>query len=166
MKLLLDCMCGALAAPLRMCGHDTLYALDEGIEADERLRRRSNETGRTLVTRDRKLAERTPKSIFLSSRDPDDQLAELHAAGVSLSLDAEPTWCGQCNGRLRTVNTTEAVPTYVPDGVTQVWNCTACGQYFWKGSHWSDVGDRIERAISSCGSVDTGARDEPDHHTS
>lgn len=52
MKLLLDVMCGGLTSYLRMCGHDTVYALDRGVEADDRLLAIAHEEDRTLVTRD------------------------------------------------------------------------------------------------------------------
>ncbi|PSQ58233.1 hypothetical protein BRD18_06215 [Halobacteriales archaeon SW_7_71_33] len=150
MRLLLDAMCGGLRAPLRMCGHDTAYALDRGVEADERLLALARDEGRTLVTRDRDLAGRAPDAVPLESRDVDEQLRELHAAGVDLDLDGDPSRCGRCNGRLERVEHAESDgegagerPAYVPDDADPVWRCRDCGGRFWRGSHWADVRERL-----------------------
>ncbi|WP_394348159.1 Mut7-C RNAse domain-containing protein, partial [Halorubrum sp. SP9] len=55
---MLDVMCGKLATYLRLCGYDAAYALDRGVEADDRLLDLAADEGRTLVTRDRELAAR------------------------------------------------------------------------------------------------------------
>ncbi|MFB6269253.1 MAG: Mut7-C RNAse domain-containing protein, partial [Halobacterium sp.] len=34
-------------------------------------------------------------------------------------------------------------PDYVADDADTVWRCTDCGQYFWRGSHWTDVENRL-----------------------
>lgn len=144
-EFLLDVMCGGLAVPLRMCGHDTVYALDHDVERDDRLRRWAEETGRTLVTRDRALAEHTDGAILLEERDPDDQLEELRQAGVSLEPDPEPSRCGRCNGPLSTVPPDTTVPEYAPSPAeVDLWRCMRCGQLFWKGSHWRDVRERLD----------------------
>lgn len=56
--LLCDVMLGSLATYLRMCGYDTTYALDRGVEADDRLLEIAHDENRTLLTRDRQLAAR------------------------------------------------------------------------------------------------------------
>ena len=54
--LLLDVMLGKLASYLRMCGYDAVYALDEGLEADDAVQRRAAADARRLLTRDEALA--------------------------------------------------------------------------------------------------------------
>ncbi|PSQ40973.1 hypothetical protein BRD10_01310 [Halobacteriales archaeon SW_12_71_31] len=145
-RLLLDAMCGGLRAPLRMCGHDTAYALDRGVEADDRLLALAREEERTLITRDRELARRVPDAVVVESHDVDEQLRELRAAGVDLDLDEEPTRCGRCNGRLERVGREDSDgerPAYVPETADPVWRCRDCGQRFWRGSHWADVRERL-----------------------
>lgn len=145
MKLLLDVMCGKLAVYLRMCGHDAAYALDRGIEADDRIRDLAHTEDRVLITRDRELAGRTAESIRLESRDVREQLGELAAAGVSLTLADRPARCGRCNGPVEAVEEGETTPEYAPDvGEQRVWHCVECGQHFWKGSHW----ERVERTLA------------------
>lgn len=148
-RLLLDVMLGKLASYLRMCGYDTAYALDEDIEADDRIRELARAENRVLLTRDRELAERTTNSILLGERDVIDQLRELCDAGFVLELADEPRFCGRCNGRVDSVASdvadeeTQTYPDYVPDDKV-VWQCRDCGQYFWNGSHWDDVRKRLE----------------------
>jgi uncharacterized protein with PIN domain len=143
-RLFLDAMLGRLATYLRMCGYDAAYALDEGVEADEAVLERARETDRTLVTRDRRLAERSPKTILLASREVTNQLAELADAGLTLDLPASPEQCGGCNGALVGVGPQEPTPEYAPDPVAvDVWRCPDCGQHFWKGSHWDDVAETL-----------------------
>ncbi|MFC7135202.1 MULTISPECIES: Mut7-C RNAse domain-containing protein [Salinibaculum] len=143
-QLLLDTMLGKLATYLRMCGYDTAYALDDGLEADDAVLARSRESGRTLVTRDRQLARRAPDAVLLTEREVDDQLRELSAAGYALELADEPARCGVCNSPVERVAADERTPEYAPDpGETAVWRCVTCGQHFWKGSHWDDVGETL-----------------------
>ncbi|MFB6102309.1 MAG: Mut7-C RNAse domain-containing protein [Haloplanus sp.] len=144
-RYLLDAMLGKLARYLRMCGHDAAYALDRGVEADDAVRTLADREGRTLVTRDADLAARTDGAVLLSSRDIDEQLRELRAAGVPLSLPETPTRCGRCNGPLdRVANEAETPPDVPNPSETGVWRCERCGQYFWKGSHWDDVRRRLD----------------------
>jgi uncharacterized protein with PIN domain len=143
-RLLLDAMLGRLATYLRMCGHDTVYTLDAGLETDEEILDRARSDERTLVTRDRDLAAQYPASILLSARDVQDQLAALAAAGVRIGLPETPQRCSRCNDSLVRVDGTEPTPEYAPStSEFDIWRCEGCGQHFWKGSHWADVAERI-----------------------
>lgn len=141
MRFLCDAMCGSLARILRMCGHDAAYALDRGVEDDTALRALARAEGRTLLTRDADLARRSGDAVLLTSKDTDGQLRELAAEGVALELTA-PTRCGACNGELERAS--GPYPAYVADDAEAVWRCRDCGQYFWRGSHWEDLSERLE----------------------
>ena len=145
-RVLVDAMCGSLARHLRICGYDAAYALDRGIESDERLRAVATAERRILVTRDRELAARADEAVLLTEREVLDQLRELSAAGLPVELPAEPRHCGACNGQVERVAdpSDDARPEYVPDDVEPVWRCRECGQWFWKGSHWEHVSSRVE----------------------
>ncbi|ELY57350.1 Mut7-C RNAse domain-containing protein [Natronococcus jeotgali] len=146
MEILLDVMCGGLVAYLRMCGHDTAYAGDRDLEADDALLASSKAEDRTLVTRDVQLATRADASILLESREVETQLAELASAGVDLSLEGDPSRCGRCNGPLEAVDPAASTPEYAPDpDEFAVWRCRGCGQHFWRGSHWA----RVERTLEA-----------------
>jgi len=141
-RLLADAMLGSLARVCRMCGHDTAYCLDRGVEADGDVLALAIREDRTLLTRDRQLADRAPESVLVESKDLDDQLRELAAAGVDLSLSAGER-CGSCNGELRELGDGENRAEYVPDDADPVWVCVDCGQQFYRGSHWRDVENRL-----------------------
>ncbi|MFB6211389.1 MAG: Mut7-C RNAse domain-containing protein [Halobacteriales archaeon] len=144
-RFLLDVMLGKLATYLRMMGYDTAYALDRGIEADAAIRKLAVSENRRLITRDRELATRTEHALLVESRGIDGQLAELDAAGVSLTL-GDPCRCAACNGRLDRLAAEGSTNDDVPDPADQpVWRCRQCGQPFWKGSHWDDVAARLKR---------------------
>lgn len=144
-RFLLDVMCGGLTAYLRMCNYDTVYAGDRGLEADDELVAVAREDGRTLITRDVHLANRADDVLLLESRDVEDQLAELAAAGVALDLADEPAYCGRCNGPLERI-ADGSTPAYAPDPAeTTVWRCRDCDQCFWRGSHWDRVARTLER---------------------
>jgi len=142
-RFLLDVMLGKLATYLRMCGHDAAYALDRGVEADDAVLAWAADEDRTLVTRDRRLADRADGALLVESVTVEDQLRELAAAGVTLELD-EPRRCANCNAALRRVPDGAATPDHAPGTDERpVWRCPDCGQYFWRGSHWDDVGETL-----------------------
>jgi uncharacterized protein with PIN domain len=144
-RLLLDSMLGKLATYLRMCGYDAVYALDDGLEDDDTILARLRESGRTLVTRDRRLAAAADRSVLLTEREIDDQLREFAAAGYSLELADEPTRCGVCNSPVERVDPAEPTPAYAPDAAEiPVYRCAECGQHFWTGSHWDDVAETLD----------------------
>ncbi len=135
-------MLGKLASYLRMCGHDAVYAGDRGVTADDRLATLARREGRRLLTRDRQLAARTDDGLLVESTAIDAQLRELRAAGVRLTLADEPARCGRCNGRVERPPADAERPEYVP-AADPVWRCRDCDQWFWKGSHWEQVADRL-----------------------
>jgi len=143
-RFLLDVMLGKLVTYLRMCGYDTLYAQEEMIEADDVISERAASTGRTLVTRDRELARQTDNAILLTSREIENQLAELHDHGILIELPTHPERCSVCNGRIKTIDLDQR-PEHAPDTVNHIWQCCECDQYFWKGSHW----ERVQEIIST-----------------
>ncbi|MEF8886834.1 MAG: DUF5615 family PIN-like protein, partial [Haloarculaceae archaeon] len=115
MRLLTDAMLGTLTTYLRFAGHDTAYALEEGVEADDAVLGLAERENRRLVTRDRDLAARAPDPYLLTERDVADQLAELASQDLDLPVPAEPVRCGSCNGQLERVPAGEPTPAYAPE---------------------------------------------------
>lgn len=139
--LLCDAMLGSLARVLRMCGYDTAYALDRGVEADDAVAALARQEDRLLLTRDRELAARVDGAVRLDARAVDDQLAALAAAGFTLSLD-EPARCGACNGPLEALGSGATRPEHAPAD-RPLWRCRDCAKHFWRGSHWTAVAERL-----------------------
>lgn len=143
MKLLVDTMLGKLARYLRMAGHDAAYTLDRGVEDDDAILRLAHQENRVIITRDRSLAARADDGMLVESTGIEDQLRELKAVGIDFTLD-EPTRCGRCNAPLTRIESA-STPDYAPSvDEMPVWECVACGQCFWRGSHWDDVSTRLE----------------------
>jgi len=157
-------MCGKLATYLRMCGYDAAYALDRGVEADDQVLALAAAEARTLITRDRELAARTGDAVLLTERDVLDQLREVAAAGSpsrsSTSRRAVAPVTGESIGcRPRTADPDDR-PEYVPDDdvgtagapesepdtadTRPAWRCRDCGRWFWKGSHWESIAERLD----------------------
>jgi hypothetical protein len=138
-------MCGGLRSYLRVCGHDAAYVPDrlaDGEADDDAIAAIAREEDRRLITRDVALAGRTEGALLVESRETEDQLRELRAAGLELE-PGDPARCGRCNGRLDRL---DGEPDgYVPDDAEPVWACGACGQQFWKGSHWDRMRETLER---------------------
>jgi uncharacterized protein with PIN domain len=147
-RFLLDVMVGKLAVYLRVCGYDAAYALDRGIEADDRIAALAAAEDRRLLTRDTELAAQVEGAIHLTAREVTDQLVELRRAGIDLEITEEPTRCGRCNGRLEPVDPDADTPAYAPDpAATDCWRCLSCGRVFWKGSHY----ERMAATLSGIG---------------
>jgi hypothetical protein len=143
-------MLGKLAVYLRLCGYDTVYALDRDVEADDRILELAEADGRTLLTRDVHLSNRADRGFLLTERDPRDQLAELAAAGLGLEPTDEPRRCGRCNGPVVAVGGSEETPEYAPAPADEEqWRCTDCGQVFWRGSHWDRMCETLREARES-----------------
>jgi len=154
-RLLIDAMLGKLATYLRMCGYDAAYVDSDaapadlvegstGTDRDAAIRDLASRESRTLLTRDRQLATATPGAILLDSRQIEDQLRELADEGFRLELPDSPRRCATCNGSLVAVGPEEPAPDYAPDPATvDCWRCPDCGQFFWRGSHWDDVGETL-----------------------
>lgn len=142
-RLLCDAMLGTLVTYLRMCGHDTAYALDRDVEADDDLLAWAERENRTLLSRNRELVARAEDAVLVTAHDPLAQVDELREAGIEVSLPDEPTRCSRCNGRLVAAGD-EPRPDYAPSPTEQpVWRCPDCGQYYWRGSHWADLRERL-----------------------
>lgn len=139
-RLLTDLMLGKLTTYLRMAGHDVLYADDVDVERDEDVASEARSSDRTLLTRDRDLAETVDDAVPIESKDVEGQIREVWETGLDVRL-TEPRRCSICNGPL------ERDDDAGPDDVSQAWRCRICGQGYWKGSHWDDVKERIEAAV-------------------
>lgn len=145
-RWLADEMVGRLARYLRFVGCDTVYA--RGLSDDEiiALARRED---RVVVTRDRRLAHRTPRALLLESTDIADQWRAVRAAFPQLPNEVSFRRCTECNGPLERVAETP-LPTkndQVPwDRVARglpLFHCAACGHYYWEGSHTASIRARL-----------------------
>lgn len=146
-RFLLDVHLGRLATYLRLLGFDAQY---ENECDDETLADLAQRSGRVLLTRDRRLLMRKQITYgyCLHSRDPQQQLiAVLRRFDL---FDAIDPWqrCLRCNGRLRPVAKEKVLHRLEPKTkkyYDEFHACEACGQVYWKGSHYPRMKRFIER---------------------
>ena len=136
-SFLVDEMLLRLGRWMRLVGLDV--ANPEGC-GDRELLRRAIEEGRTLLTRDRRLAEACRKAgaecILIRTSRLEDQLLEMAERGIPLRLD--PSRCTVCNSPLQEVSSAREA----------TWRCTGCQKLYWEGSHWTRMERMLEKIRS------------------
>jgi uncharacterized protein len=141
-RWLADEMVGRLARYLRFFGHDV-----EGAHGapDADIARRARETGRTLLTRDRALAARTPGALLLHAHSIGGQLREVRAARPEASFEPRFDRCPECNVALQRASPpfqlavrprSAGRPLRPP---AEAFRCPACDQLYWEGSHTARI---------------------------
>jgi uncharacterized protein len=144
---LLDCHLGRLTAHLRMLGFDCLYQNDY---EDSNMADIVQREGRILLTRDRRLLMRKVvlHGYCLRSLDPLEQLTEV-IQRFELTNKIQPFHrCLRCNQPLEVVDK-EAILDRLEPLTRQYFDqfhiCPACGQIYWKGSHYERMESLVER---------------------
>lgn len=143
-------MLGSLCRWLRFFGVDSEYV---GVEADDdEVAGRAEADGRWLLTADRELASRGPKTLLVRSVDLEDQLVEvLGRLPIDVKPDLHRSRCSRCNGRLveQGRNDVEAdVPPYVFKTAESFKRCLRCRTVVWPGTHGSRIVRRMERVAA------------------
>lgn len=143
-----DAMLGTLARWLRFFGYDCVFA---ELPDDEVLRRARAES-RWLLTRDRELAARGPRTLLVQAEELEEQVAEVISR---LELTPDPTLeharCGACNGLLEPTSPETAqplVPPHVAATASSFRHCAGCGRVYWPGSHSPRIVARMERMVA------------------
>ncbi len=152
-RFLCDAMLGSLARWLRLFGFDCLFCLEE----DTVLVRRAAREGRWLLTRDRELASRGPRTLLVRSVTLEDQLVEVFRR---LGLEPRPTLsgarCAACNGTLEAAARGDVegrVPPFVARTAPRFRACTGCGRVYWPGSHADRILARMRRVVDRLGTA-------------
>jgi hypothetical protein len=143
-KFLCDEMLGKLAKWLRLLGYDTTYlnTTDDGMLALV-----AEQERRILLTRDKQLSSRVKHGLYIDSDDPDMQLIQVFSK-FSLSKDRALTLCSVCGYSLITVPKEKAsgkVPPKIYEIQKEFWFCSRCQKFYWKGSHYDKITDRIDK---------------------
>ncbi|MDA8078894.1 MAG: Mut7-C RNAse domain-containing protein [Nitrospiraceae bacterium] len=137
MKFIADAMLGRLARWLRLLGFDVLYCRD--IE-DRELMRISRAEGRTLLTRDTRLARSKglEAPVLIRSDDVREQLLQL-ADRLDFAAAAPRGRCDVCNSALEEVAEREQARDSVPEHIYRTCpaftRCASCGRVYWPGTH-------------------------------
>ena len=134
-------MLGSLARKLRALGFDAVYyktGEDSGLLELSRLE------GRILLTADRSLAARAEsggvRALLVIGSSDGQRIGSMArgAAASGIELVRGAPLCSLCGGELRGVP--RGGMTKVPPSVLKrhrlFFECTHCGQVYWRGSHW------------------------------
>jgi len=148
-RFVLDNHLGRLAAYLRMLGFDVLYRNDFD---DDELVEISASDDRILLTRDRRMLMRkiVRWGYCLRSLDSRKQLDEVLKRFELYHQIAPFRRCVHCNEPLEVISKEAVLDRLEP--LTRLYFedfriCPACGQIYWKGSHY----DRMRKLIESMG---------------
>jgi uncharacterized protein with PIN domain len=150
-RFVLDTHLGRLASYLRMLGFDTLYR--SGDYPDDELAQVSHDEQRILLTRDVGVLKRSIViyGYYVRSTDPRQQIVEVTGRFALADLVEPFKHCLKCNGMLEPV-AKEAILDQLPPGTQRYFDefhrCRACGQVFWKGSHYERMQKFIARVLS------------------
>jgi len=138
-------MLGSLARKLRALGFDAAYYRSG---EDAGLLERSVKEGRIILTADRSLAARAEakgiKAIPVFGRTDGERVGAMAAGAVACGINlvrGDPL-CSLCGGELRRARKDE-ISGEVPPAVWRrhrlFFECTECGQLYWRGSHWKKL---------------------------
>ena len=148
MRLSCDQMLGTLAKWLRILGFDTFYEKDA--MTDDELLYIANNEKRIIISRDKELIVRGKKknltTIKITTTDLDEQ---LHQVLKLILIDEQYVLsrCTLCNTILETRTKRSAegkVPEKVFENNDKFWFCKKCNKYYWKGSHYEKIINKIE----------------------
>ena len=158
-RFVVDGHLGRLAAYLRMLGFDTLYRNDY---TDAELACLSAEEGRILLTRDRGLLKRSQVThgYCLRNTAPREQLVEVLRRFDLFGLVEPFQRCLRCNSLLRPAAKEEVwdlLPPRVREEQGEFHQCPACGQVYWKGSHYRRMARFVEHLLEGNGPPVDGA---------
>lgn len=159
-RFLLDVHLGQLATYLRLLGFDALYRNDYH---DEELADLAAETGRVLLTRDRRLLMRKKITygFCLHTRDPQKQVQDV-LRRFELFEAIDP-WqrCLRCNGLLQPVAKETVLDRLEPKTrryYDEFHRCQSCGNVYWKGSHYPRMRRFVDRMRYAAGEIADGER--------
>jgi uncharacterized protein with PIN domain len=145
-RFVLDNHLGQLAVYLRMLGFDTLYRNDY---QDDELAQVTDQEGRILLTRDRRLLMRKIVVYGYCIRDlePRQQVIEVLRRFNLFGKIAPFKRCLRCNHPLQPVSKETVLERLEP--LTKRYYdefhlCPACNQVYWKGTHYERMQGLIE----------------------
>ena len=131
-RFIVDQMLLRLGRWLRLLGQDVA---NPGRDDDRELLKKALEENRTLITRDKRLADSCSSSgascVLIRSDKLEEQLDEMAKIGVALDLN--PMRCTICNSPLHKAEPSEK----------EMWVCEGCGKLYWHGSHWERIEERL-----------------------
>ena len=148
-KFILDTHLGRLAAYLRMMGFDTLYKNDY---EDDVLAEVSASENRILLTRDIGVLKRgiVVYGYFVRETNPRRRFIEIARRYNLSSYSTAFGRCTRCNGTLNNVQKAdilEELSDRTASHYDTFYQCVACHQVYWRGSHYYRMQELIQEVI-------------------
>lgn len=138
-------MLGTLARWLRFLGFDTEFV---GPVSDKELKKIAASEDRVVLTRDKELSQsKNANAVYVISDNIDDQLLQVFRS-LKLKVEQPMSRCSVCNSPIEEIGLEEAegnVPADILSNQSMFWHCKKCDKYYWQGSHWKGILERIER---------------------
>ena len=151
MKLLCDHMLGSLAKWLRIFGFDTFYP--DSTTNDDFILQIATREKRLLISRDKELLIRAKKTLVPVLEIQTTNLTEqLQQVLKKIPVDEEKilSRCTVCNTLLHSVEK-EGIKDKIPEKVFQTrnefWICPSCSKYYWMGTHYENMREKINTLI-------------------
>jgi uncharacterized protein with PIN domain len=152
MKLLCDHMLGSLAKWLRIFGFDTFYP--DSTTNDDFILQIATREKRLLISRDKELLIRAKKTLVPVLEIQTTNLTEqLQQILKKIPVDEEKilSRCTVCNTLLHSVEK-ETIKDKIPEKVFQTrnefWVCPSCSKYYWMGTHYENMREKINSLIT------------------
>jgi uncharacterized protein with PIN domain len=149
MKVLCDQMLGSLATWLRILGIDTMYPSND--MSDDEILQIAAEEQRLIISRDKQLIARGKKRMIpvleLETTNLDEQLAIVTQA-IPIETTQLLSRCTLCNTQLHSVKKDDVagkIPPKVLESQKDFWYCPHCKKYYWMGTHYQNMMQKITR---------------------
>lgn len=144
-------MLGSLAKWLRIFGFDTFYP--DSTTNDDFILQIATREKRLLISRDKELLIRAKKTrvpvLEIQTTNLTEQLQQVLK---EIPVDEEKilSRCTVCNTLLHAVEK-EGIKDKIPEKVFQTrnefWICPACSKYYWMGTHYENMREKINTLI-------------------
>lgn len=140
-------MLGSLAKWLRIFGFDTYYPSSEATDDD--LLQKAKQEQRMIISRDKELIARAKKeSIPILGIHATNLQEQITQVLTSLPFDSIQilTRCIVCNTPLQSIAKETAKPHVLPkvyESRDEFWFCPICSKYYWKGTHYENMSEKI-----------------------
>ena len=147
-KFLTDPSLGRLSKWLRILGFDTVYFSSP--LAEELFFEKAKSENRLILTRSEKIISQLKERdyCFITDNHIDGQLKELIGKGIISQPDNFFSRCMECNKVLSKIDRDAVygkVPDYVHETQHSFRQCPDCKKFFWTGTHYKRMREKIER---------------------
>lgn len=140
-------MLGSLAKWLRILGFDTLYP--DATTTDDAILMCAKKENRLLISRDKELVLRGKKThikiLYLHTTNLTEQLTQVISL-LKIDTTLVLTRCTLCNTLLRPMEKKDirtSIPPKVFETRNDFWQCPSCDKYYWMGTHYDNMREKI-----------------------